>query len=162
MESRKIEKISDMFQIFNMPRFSCIITECRKAVPVSQGIREAFSTGSQPQFPPQPSTELRPVRAQKNATGQEYPGDHGSAGRDVSPLLAGIAHDERHQRKGKGHGETDIAEVEHGRMDHHLGILEQRIQTITISWQRGLHDDKRMGREIQKQKEENLNRCDDD
>ena len=35
--------------IFSMPRFSCIMTECRKAVPVSQGIREAFSTGSHPQ-----------------------------------------------------------------------------------------------------------------
>src|SRR5690242_1287875 len=57
MESRKVEKINHMFQTFSMPRFSCIITECRKAVPVSHGIRDAFSTGSQPQYPPQPSTE---------------------------------------------------------------------------------------------------------
>ena len=49
IESRKVAKISDMFQTFNMPRFSCIITECRNAVPVSQGISEAFSTGSHPQ-----------------------------------------------------------------------------------------------------------------
>src|SRR5712692_9900419 len=49
IESRKVEKISHMFQTFNMPRFSCIMTECRKAVPVSQGISEAFSTGSHPQ-----------------------------------------------------------------------------------------------------------------
>ena len=47
--SMKVEKISQTFQLFIMPRFSCIITECRKAVPVSQGMREAFSTGSQPQ-----------------------------------------------------------------------------------------------------------------
>jgi hypothetical protein len=38
--------MSQTFQFFIMPRFSCIITECRKAVPVSQGMREAFSTGS--------------------------------------------------------------------------------------------------------------------
>ena len=47
--SQKVEKTSHMFQIFSMPRFSCIITECRNAVPVSQGISEAFSTGSHPQ-----------------------------------------------------------------------------------------------------------------
>ena len=47
--SRKVAKISHTFHFFIMPRFSCIITECRKAVPVSQGISEAFSTGSQPQ-----------------------------------------------------------------------------------------------------------------
>jgi hypothetical protein len=57
IESMKVEKISHMFQVFNMPRFSCIITECRNAVPVSNGISEAFSTGSQPQYPPHPSTE---------------------------------------------------------------------------------------------------------
>src|SRR6266496_140372 len=54
--SRKVEKISHMFHTFIMPRFSCIITECRKAVPVTQGSREAFSTGSQPHQPPQPRT----------------------------------------------------------------------------------------------------------
>src|SRR4051812_35562866 len=47
--SRNVEKISHMFHIFSMPRFSCIITECRNAVPVSHGISDAFSTGSHPQ-----------------------------------------------------------------------------------------------------------------
>src|SRR5882762_9654128 len=49
IESQKVAKISHMFQTFSMPRFSCIMTECRKAVPVSQGMSEAFSTGSHPQ-----------------------------------------------------------------------------------------------------------------
>ena len=40
---------SHMFQTFSMPRFSCIMTECRKAVPNNQGIKDAFSTGSHPQ-----------------------------------------------------------------------------------------------------------------
>src|SRR5437660_10727294 len=57
IESPNVEKISHTFHVFSMPRFSCIITECRNAVPVSQGIKDAFSTGSQPQYPPQPSTE---------------------------------------------------------------------------------------------------------
>ena len=40
---------SDAFQIFSIPRFSWIITECRNAVLISHGISAAFSTGSQPQ-----------------------------------------------------------------------------------------------------------------
>src|SRR6516165_12596202 len=53
---RKVQKTSQTFQTFIMPRFSCIMTECRNAVPVSHGSSEAFSTGSHPQYPPQPST----------------------------------------------------------------------------------------------------------
>ena len=49
MASRKVENTSHTFQIFNMPRFSCIMTECRNASPESHGMNEAFSTGSQPQ-----------------------------------------------------------------------------------------------------------------
>src|SRR5207237_299813 len=56
IQSRKVQKTSHTFHTFIMPRFSCIITECRNAVPLSQGSSEAFSTGSQPQYPPQPST----------------------------------------------------------------------------------------------------------
>src|SRR5678815_2488345 len=46
---KKVEETSTMFQTFIMPFFSCIITECRKAVAVIQGSSEAFSTGSHPQ-----------------------------------------------------------------------------------------------------------------
>ncbi len=49
MASRNVLKTSHMFHIFSMPRFSCIMTECRNAVPVSHGISDAFSTGSHPQ-----------------------------------------------------------------------------------------------------------------
>src|SRR5271169_874840 len=49
MASRNEMKIRHMFHIFIMPRFSCIITECRNAVIVSQGRIDAFSTGSHPQ-----------------------------------------------------------------------------------------------------------------
>ena len=45
-----------MFHTRNMPRRSCTSTECRYAVPVSHGRKLAFSTGSQPHTPPQPST----------------------------------------------------------------------------------------------------------
>ena len=45
----KVMKTSQTFHTFIMPRFSCIITECRKAVPVIHGSSDAFSTGSQAQ-----------------------------------------------------------------------------------------------------------------
>ncbi len=49
MASRNVVKMSHMFHIFIMPRFSCIMTECRKAVMVRNGRIDAFSTGSHPQ-----------------------------------------------------------------------------------------------------------------
>src|SRR5215467_16159639 len=54
MHRKKVAETRTMFQTFIMPFFSCIITECRKAVAVIQGSKEAFSTGSQAQYPPQP------------------------------------------------------------------------------------------------------------
>jgi hypothetical protein len=46
---QKVAMISAMFQILSMPRRCWIRIECRKAVPVSQGSRATFSTGSQAQ-----------------------------------------------------------------------------------------------------------------
>ena len=48
-QSVNVPRISDTFHTFSIPRFSCTITECRKAVPSSHGISAAFSTASQPQ-----------------------------------------------------------------------------------------------------------------
>ncbi len=45
-----------MFQTRSIPRRSWTITEWMYAVPVSHGRKLAFSTGSQPHAPPQPST----------------------------------------------------------------------------------------------------------
>src|ERR1700722_8093608 len=44
------------FQTFKSPRRSWIMTECTNALAVSKGKNAAFSTGSHPQYPPQPST----------------------------------------------------------------------------------------------------------
>ena len=45
-----------MVQSFSALRFSITTAECRSAVPTSQGMKEAFSTGSQNHQPPQPSS----------------------------------------------------------------------------------------------------------
>ena len=56
MVREKVAMTNDRFQMRRIPRRSWTITECRKAVAVSQGRNEAFSTGSQAHTPPQPST----------------------------------------------------------------------------------------------------------
>ena len=45
--SANVEMIRIRFHTFSIPRRSCTITECRKAVAVSHGRNAAFSTGSQ-------------------------------------------------------------------------------------------------------------------
>ncbi len=53
-ENAKID--SSSVQARNEPRFSVTACEWINAVPTSQGMNEAFSTGSQNHQPPQPST----------------------------------------------------------------------------------------------------------
>src|SRR3954467_9917972 len=55
--STPVARASEAFQTFSIPRFSWIISEWMNAVPVSHGSSDAFSTGSQAQEPPQPSSE---------------------------------------------------------------------------------------------------------
>ena len=52
----KVRMIRVMFQTFIMFRFSWSMMEWRNAVPISQGMKAAFSTGSQPQYPPHPNS----------------------------------------------------------------------------------------------------------
>src|SRR6478672_8381946 len=56
MQSTYVRATRETFQAFSIPFFSCTITECRNAVAVSHGISAAFSTGSQAQNPPQPTS----------------------------------------------------------------------------------------------------------
>ena len=55
-ESEKVMMASRMVHTFSASRFSMTSAECSSAVPASQGMKEAFSTGSQNQKPPQPSS----------------------------------------------------------------------------------------------------------
>src|SRR6185295_9316532 len=64
IQRKKEEETRTAFHTFNIPFFSCIMTECRKAVALSQGRIDAFSTGSQAQYPPQPRAayaQLAPI-----------------------------------------------------------------------------------------------------
>src|SRR5699024_5431103 len=54
--NEKVKMANSTVQARNRLRFSVTAKECSKAVPESQGIKEAFSTGSQNHQPPQPSS----------------------------------------------------------------------------------------------------------
>src|ERR1700741_4463341 len=56
IDKRNVAETSVTFHLRNIPRFSCIITEWRNAVFVSQGRNGEFSTGSHAQYPDQPSS----------------------------------------------------------------------------------------------------------
>ena len=56
MVSTKVRITSPMFQTLSIPRFSWIWMEWRNAVAERNGSNEAFSTGSQNQYPPHPSS----------------------------------------------------------------------------------------------------------
>ena len=55
-ESPNVTIASSRVQLFSVSRFSTTIAEWSRAVPVSQGMKLAFSTGSQNHQPPQPSS----------------------------------------------------------------------------------------------------------
>ena len=55
-EKEKVRMASSSVQIFSAERFSMTMAEWRSAVPESHGMKLAFSTGSQNQNPPQPSS----------------------------------------------------------------------------------------------------------
>ena len=55
-ESENAKIASSTVQLLKVPRFSVTASECISAVPTSQGMNEAFSTGSQNHQPPQPSS----------------------------------------------------------------------------------------------------------
>ena len=55
-DSAKAAIASSSVQLAKLPRFSVTACECSSAVPTSQGMKLAFSTGSQNHQPPQPSS----------------------------------------------------------------------------------------------------------
>ena len=55
-ESENAQIASSTVHALNVPRFSVTASEWISAVPISQGMNDAFSTGSQNHQPPQPSS----------------------------------------------------------------------------------------------------------
>ena len=55
-ERLKVMIARSTVQILKQPRFSVTARLCSNAVPVSQGMKDEFSTGSQNHQPPQPNS----------------------------------------------------------------------------------------------------------
>ena len=55
-DSEKAVIANNTVQLLKPPRFSVTASEWSKAVPTSQGMNDAFSTGSQNHQPPQPNS----------------------------------------------------------------------------------------------------------
>src|SRR6266851_3659885 len=106
--------------------------------------------------PAPPQHAIRPMRAQKNPTRQEQPRHHRPSPRNMDPLLSRIPHHQRPQRKRKRNRKSDITQVKHGRMDHHLRILQQRIQPKPIRRHRSRLNRKWRRRKVQQHQKENL------
>ena len=79
-----------------------------------------------------------PAPAEDDADGQESPRDHAPAARDVDPVLAFAAGNQRGEGEGERHGETDEAQIEHGRVDDHSRVLQQRVQPATVGRRKDL------------------------
>ena len=94
---------------------------------------------------PAPSEHhVRPPRSEQNADRLKQPGDHRPDPGCVDPALSGLARDQRGQRERERHGETDIAQVQHRRVDRHHGMLQQGVETLAVRHRRDLragHDD---------------------
>ena len=67
-----------------------------------------------------------PVHSKKNAAGEKSPRDHRPSAGDVDPLLTGVFHRQGGKRESERDGKPNVAQVQHGRVNDHLGILKER------------------------------------
>ena len=88
--------------------------------------------------------------------GEEEPGDHGPAAGDVDPFFAGVPHHQRAEGEGERDREADVAEIEHRRMDDHLGILQERVEAEAVLRERAGGDGEGRCGEVEQEKKEDL------
>src|ERR1700741_147782 len=98
-DSEKARIASSTVQLLNAPRFSVTASEWMSAVPVSQGMNDAFSTGSQNHQPPQPGREDPPAAADRDAEGENPPRARRPGPRPAPPRRVEPPADERGERE---------------------------------------------------------------
>ncbi len=84
IESKKVAKDEDHVPDFHMPRFSCIITECRNAVPRQPGHERRVFHGVPSPIAAPSEHGVGPVRAEEDSDSEEAPGAAGN----VDPFFA--------------------------------------------------------------------------
>src|SRR6267378_1431222 len=73
-----------------------------------------------------------PMRAQQNAHGLKAPRDHRPLASQVDPFFARIARQQRSQRKRKRNRKSRVTGIKIRRMNHHLRILQEWIQSVAV------------------------------
>src|ERR1700733_6224217 len=99
---------------------------------------------------------VSPVSAEKNSARQKSPRNHSPAASDVNPFLTGILHDQSAEREGEGDSESNVAEIKHRRVDHHLGILQEWIQSTAVGTCGAFEQAEGLRREVHERKKEDL------
>ncbi|KAG1534213.1 hypothetical protein G6F50_015619 [Rhizopus delemar] len=106
-----------------------------------------------PEPPAAPAQRVeRPPAAQRDAQGQEAPGDVGPWPRPAQPARVYAAFQQRRHRERERYREADIAQVQHRRMDDQPRVLQQRIEVAAFQWHR-IQAQERVGGEDQEGEE---------
>jgi len=122
---------SRMVQTFSAARFSITTAECSSAVPASQGISEAFSTGSRTRSHPS-RVRNGPIRAASDAERQAHPGAEHPGPHPPRPRRVDASFEQGGDREGKCDREADIAEVEHRRVEGEARILQDWVEIAAL------------------------------
>ena len=83
---------------------------------------------------------VSPVSAKQDAERLEAPSDHGPFAGEMNPLFPGIASEQSRKSKRERDGEARVTGIEVRRMNHHLRILEERIQAVAVHAGEGFED----------------------
>jgi len=75
---------------------------------------------------------IRPLAAQQNSNAQKHPGHHGPPACRANPSVAKLLGEHRRHGEREWNRKAHEAQIQHGRMDHHVGILKQRIETAPV------------------------------
>src|SRR6187399_3363064 len=88
-----------------------------------------------PEPPAAPSLHVvGPVTPHGDTAGEEGPCDQRPRTGPSRPCGVQPTLDQRGNWEGERNGESDVSHVEHGRMEHHAGVLQERIQIASIQW----------------------------
>ena len=80
----------------------------------------------------------------------------------MNPFIAGILHDQRAQCEGEGNGCPHVAKIKHGRVNHHLGILQKRVETGAVGAKRAFEQPEGIGCDVYQSKKEDLHSGEND
>ena len=106
------------------------VDQCRADKPGHQ--RGVFNRIPEPPTAPA-QFGVSPPGTQADAESQEGPCHQRPWARPARPSHIESAGQQRRNGKGKGHGKTHVAHVEHGRVDHQPRILQQGVEVFTLN-----------------------------